>query len=292
MSPEQAQGDEIDASSDCFSLGVVLYQLLTGQLPFSAEREAAILYKITHEDPAPLSNHRNDLVDGFQRVVDKALAKDRHDRYCDASALLDDLNQLAKGDEVSPLRKKRFGVKRALTIGAVVALVIATGFIIRSFFIGMQSPPTMTTSGGDANGRKMIAVLPFVNLGTADEEYFADGVTDEITARLAVVDGLGVIARTSAKMYKGTDKAIRQIAEELGVDYVLEGTVRWQRNGDVSGESTVRVTPELTDMSDGRPMWAGAYEQDLKEIFQVRHCPQSRYGPQCIAAGDGTRADR
>jgi TolB-like protein/Tfp pilus assembly protein PilF len=161
-------------------------------------------------------------------------------------------------------------VKRVLTVGAVAASVVAIGFLIRTLFTGGQLMPTVDPSGGSGNGRKMIAVLPFVNLGTADEEYFADGVTDEITARLSVVDGLGVIARTSAKLYKGTDKAIREIAEELGVDYVLQGTVRWQRSGNITDESTVRVAPELTDVSDGRQMWAGAYEQDLKEIFQVQ----------------------
>jgi TolB-like protein len=116
--------------------------------------------------------------------------------------------------------------------------------------------------------REMVVVLPFENLGAAEDEYFADGLTDEITARLASVSGLGVIGRTSAVRYKNTEKGIGQIGEELGVDYILEGTVRWQRRPD--GRDRVRVTPQLVRVSDEIHLWADIYEEELADIFEVQ----------------------
>jgi len=116
--------------------------------------------------------------------------------------------------------------------------------------------------------RNMLVVLPFENLGATEDEYFADGLTEEITARLASVSGLGVIGRTSAVRYKNTDKGIKQIGEELGVDYILEGTVRWQRR--LEGRGRVRVTPQLVRVSDATHLWASVYEEDLADIFDVQ----------------------
>jgi serine/threonine-protein kinase len=116
--------------------------------------------------------------------------------------------------------------------------------------------------------RKMLVVLPFENLGSAEDEYFADGVTEEITARLAGIQALGVIARKSAIQYKETEKTIQQIGEELGVEYLLEGTIRWQRaTGD---QNQVRVTPQLIRISDGTHLWADVYQAELTDIFQVQ----------------------
>jgi TolB-like protein len=116
--------------------------------------------------------------------------------------------------------------------------------------------------------REMVAVLSFENLGAAEDEYFADGLTDEIRARLARVGGLGVIGRASAARYKNTDKGIRQIGEELNVDYVLDGTVRWQRRQD--GPDRIRVTPQLVRVSDEIYVWADVYEEELADIFAVQ----------------------
>ena len=110
-------------------------------------------------------------------------------------------------------------------------------------------------------------MLPFQNLGPAGDEYFADGVTDELTSRLATVEKLGVISHTSAVQYKSTTKSVRQIGAELGVDYVLEGTVRWQR---AAGGGRVRVTPQLIRVRDDTHIWASSYDRDLQEIFAVQ----------------------
>ena len=116
--------------------------------------------------------------------------------------------------------------------------------------------------------RKKIAVLPLENLGSPKDEYFADGITDEITARLARIEGLGVISRISAKQYKNTDKSIRTIGEELGVDFLLEGTIRWQKFTD--GSSRVRITQQLIKIRDDTHLWAEVYERDLNDVFAIQ----------------------
>jgi TolB-like protein/Tfp pilus assembly protein PilF len=116
--------------------------------------------------------------------------------------------------------------------------------------------------------RKIIAVLPFENLGPSGEEYFADGITEELIAKLARIEGLGVIARTSVMRYKDTEKPIDEIGDELGVDYILEGTIRWQRISDT--ESRVRITPQLVRVSDETHLWADVYQRDMTDIFVIQ----------------------
>jgi len=122
--------------------------------------------------------------------------------------------------------------------------------------------------GGDPAGSKPLVVLPFANLGRPEDEYFADGITEEITSRLAAVPGLRVISRTSAMQYKATRKSVRQIGQDLGVEYVLEGSVRWERAS--SGPSQVRVTPQLIRVSDDSHLWANRYDAVLAEVFEVQ----------------------
>jgi serine/threonine-protein kinase len=117
-------------------------------------------------------------------------------------------------------------------------------------------------------GVKMLAVLPFKNMGQAGDQYFADGLTEEITSRLSGVSSLGVVSRTSADQYKGSTKSLKQIGQELGVGYVLEGSVRWEKSPD--GNSRVRVTPQLIRVSDDRHLWADRYDAELADVFQVQ----------------------
>ena len=127
----------------------------------------------------------------------------------------------------------------------------------------------------------MIVVLPFENLGSPEDEYFADGMTEEITSRLAVVSGLRVISRTSAMQYKEDRPPLKQIGSELGVDYVLEGTVRWAKTAD---SSRVRITPQLIQVSDDTHLWADTYDREIEDIFEV----QSDIAGEVIAALDIT----
>ena len=116
--------------------------------------------------------------------------------------------------------------------------------------------------------RKMLAVLPFKNLGAATDQYFADGLTEEITSRLASVSGLGVISRTSADRYRNSAKPLKEVGRELGANYVLEGSVRWEKAS--AGQSRVRVTPQLIRVSDDSHLWADRYDADLADVFQVQ----------------------
>jgi TolB-like protein/Flp pilus assembly protein TadD len=152
---------------------------------------------------------------------------------------------------------KRSGIAMATTAGvAVLALVIAAGWFL------------LHDRAETSSERKMLVVLPFENLGSPLDEYFADGITDEITSRLAQLPGLGVIARTSAIQYKKTDKTIPQIGQELGVDFVLGGTVRWDKS--VAGGSRVRVSARLIRVSDATHLWVQPYEEALADVFQLQ----------------------
>ena len=118
-----------------------------------------------------------------------------------------------------------------------------------------------------AAGVKMLAVLPFENLGAEEDEYFADGITDEITSRLARLPGLGVISRTSSMKYRETDKSLKEIGSELGVNYVLEGTILWDKSG---ATDRVRIIPQLIQVSDDRHLWAESYQREMTRIFELQ----------------------
>lgn len=172
--------------------------------------------------------------------------------------------------------RKLFTWRNAI-MGGVLAFalwgVVAAGWLL---FSGGPEEGSVPTAAVADTARKMLVVLPFENLGPPEDEYFADGLTEEITARLAGigVDRLGVIGRTTAVQYEGTDKGIRQIGEELDVDYILEGTVRWERAED--GPSRVRVTPQLIRTSDATHVWVDMYDEVLAEIFGVQSQIASR----------------
>jgi len=263
MSPELALGEEVDHRSDIFSLGIIFYELLTGKLPFKGEHEAALIYEIVHEEPMPLSRYRDDIPLQLQDIIDKSLQKDINNRYPYVTDMVRDLKSIQSGTVwEEPVRRSKGGaLKRKPVIVGISILVLIIGFIILSPYI-LIGPDKVEAK------RIMLAILPFENLGPAEDEYFADGITEEITARLASVRGLGVIARTSAIRYKNTDKTIEQIGEELGVEYILEGTIRWQHISE--GQSQVRITPQLIKVSDATHLWAEPYQEDPSDIFQVQ----------------------
>lgn len=168
-----------------------------------------------------------------------------------------------------PTVRRLFRWRNAI-MGGVVAFalwgVVAAGWLL--FGGGGAIPGASAEADAESDARPMLVVLPFENLGAPEDEYFADGITEEITSRLAAITGLGVISRTSAVQYKNTDKSVQAIGQELGVDYLLEGTIRWQRAPDQA--SRVRVTPQLIRVRDDTHLWADRYDAVLEDIFEVQ----------------------
>ena len=269
MSPEQARGKDLDPRTDLFSFGVVLYEMVTGTLPFSGQNTGEILEAIfTRQPVAPVRLNKNVPVE-LERIISKLLEKDRNLRYSSAADVRTDLQRLKRDTSHSsspiagtqttsisqPIRKRLW-----LVFAAVIPLLIGAAY----WFTLSKSSHFVSPDSGK---RKMIAVLPFENLGPAEDQYFAAGMTDEITSRLSTVKDLGVISRTSAMQYEKTKKTLKEIGQELGVDYVLEGSIRWSRSAD---NNRVRITPQLVRVSDDTQIWSDIYDRVINDVFQVQ----------------------
>ena len=270
MSPEQAEGKVADERADIYALGIILFEMMTGRVPFEGETPLSVALKHKTEAPPDPRKINTQIPDDLAQLILRCLEKEKGRRYQSAPELLGEFSKIEKGiptaEKVFPKRKsltsKELTVKlkhRWRTIAAVAAVAIVAAAAILYFGRG-KSIPTAT--------KNRIVVLPFENLGPPEYEYFADGITDEITARLASISQLEVIGRSSATQYKKTDKSPRQIGEELGITHILSGTVRWQRQS--GGPSKVRVTPSLVRVSDATQIWANPYEETIAEVFQVQ----------------------
>ena len=263
MSPEQTRGEEIDNRSDIWSFGVLLYEMVTGKQPFKGDYDQALVYSILNEEPetAEISST------ALRNIILKALEKEPVERYQKVSEMLADLIEiknetLTRTYSRSSERKTQIQKKKNKWF-VPAAIIIFIAFLIVAY-IYFNSRSSVNNVSSEI---KMIVVLPFENLGSSEDEYFADGITEEITSKLSGLSGLGVIARASAAQYKNTNKSLDEIAKELGVGYILVGTIRWDKSGDVD---KVRVNPELIRTSDGVQMWSEPYESEYSTSFKLQ----------------------
>jgi serine/threonine protein kinase/tetratricopeptide (TPR) repeat protein len=258
MAPEQLAGDPtVDARADVFALGVLGYEMLAGTPPFGDPSLGGLALAYFTE-PRPLDEVRPTVPPEVARAISRAMARNPAERFASAVEFSDALRPVTSSYRARkrPRRRVRFAV------AALIILVLAGG----TAALGRDLLPRLR--GGEDDGVKMLAVLPFKNLGPPDDAYFADGITEELTSRLASVTGLGVISRTSADQYRDSRKPLREIARELGVNYVLEGSVRWERSS--KGRDRVRVTPQLIRVRDDNHLWTKIYDEELSGVFDVQ----------------------
>jgi len=198
----------------------------------------------------------------LQRIIARCLEKNPEERFQSARDLAFDLRSIAT-------QTGAVGTRRRPTAGGQFWRWVAVGglaVVIAAVAIWQLAPHAEAPEPTEEIPR--IVVLPFENLGSPDDEYFAEGITEEITSRLAAVSGLQVISRTSAMYYKGRQVPLRQIGDELDVAYVLEGTIRWDRSGE--GYGRVRITPQLIKVVDDSHLWSERYDRVLEDIFTVQ----------------------
>ena len=273
MSPEQLDGTAVDHRTDLWSLGVVLYEMLAGRRPFGAGHDLSTVYAILHDEPAPPSHVRHDPLSVYDAVVHRLLRKHRDARYASAAEVLRDLDAVALGASVqarpSAAASSRSFRRSAVVLGAVgvvtvgAVLVMLPGVKAENRAAGPSAIAPNTNDAATAEARS-IAVLPFVDMSPGrDQAYFSDGVTEEVLNALAHIPGLRVPARTSSFSFKGRDLQIREIARQLGVANVLEGSVR--KDGD-----RVRITVQLIDARSDTHLWSQTFDRELADVFGVQ----------------------
>ena len=274
MSPEQATGGAVDARSDIYALGCVLYEMLAGEPPYTGATAQAVLAKRVLEPVPHVRTLRESVPEHIEQATTRALARVPADRFQTGAEFARALaapvagnsvgTRVATESEVATLLgtlARRWLLRPATAAAAGLGLLIGAGVLFGWLYIHGGAGVVRASA-------KRVAVLPFENLGDSGDTYFADGVADEVRDKLAALPGIEVIARGSSSPYQGTTKPSHQIARELGVDYLLTATLRWEK--EAGDKSRVRLSPELVDASSGVRRWQQHFDAPLSDIFRVQ----------------------
>ena len=264
MSPEQIRGRSVDRQTDIWAFGCILYEMLTGQRPFEGETVSDTIARTLERDP-DLESLPEHIPQSIVTLICRCLEKDPNKRLPHITDALTEIiltQNLIVMDSSAP-HKYQTSIKarllRNVTITATVLIIVIFALILRPLWQGKPSPVAQ---------EKCLVVLPFENLGSQEDDTFVAGLTGAITARLAGVQGLAVISRGSAMQYTDKNRNIQEIGKELGVDYVLEGTVQRELPND--SKSPLRIIPALVRVSDNKLMWAETYDSDMTEVFRIQ----------------------
>jgi serine/threonine protein kinase/tetratricopeptide (TPR) repeat protein len=271
ISPEQVRGQTADHRADIFSFGAIAYEMLTGKRAFQGESSAETMTAILKQNPQSMCETAAGIPSALQRIVQRCLEKSPEQRFQSASDLafaleaLSDSGSSALAAEPLPKRSRQ-GWKWAAALAVAFALALALALVLPlPAKIGAWREQLVGWTGKSNTERvHSLAVLPLQNLsGDPEQEYFADGMTEELTTDLSKIGGLRVISRTSAMRYKGVNKPLPEIARELNVDGVIEGSV--ERSG-----NRVRITAELIHAPSDTHLWAESYQRDLRDVLTLQ----------------------